>query len=165
MPSRAVRVASIYLPNGNPPGTDKYVYKLAWMGRLRERVRALLALEEPMIIAGDFNVIPAPEDVYNPSAWREDALFRPETRAAFQSLVNLGLTDAFRACNATPHQYSFWEYQAGAGVNAPAVSYMVGGKQYVAVAAGGGGGALTWGSGAVQAVRATRANAPFGGAS
>ena len=66
------------------------------------------------VIAGDFNVIPAPEDVYNPSAWTEDALFRPETRAQFQALVNLGLTDAFRACHDEPNCFTFWDYQAGA---------------------------------------------------
>jgi len=114
VPSGVLRLLNIYLPNGNPPGTEKYVYKLAWMSRLRERVKALLAFEEPMIIAGDFNVIPAPEDVYNPSAWTEDALFRPETRAQFQALVNLGLTDAFRACHDEPNCYTFWDYQAGA---------------------------------------------------
>jgi exodeoxyribonuclease-3 len=74
----------------------------------------LLHYEEPMVIAGDFNVIPAPEDVYNPDAWMDDALFRPESRAHFQSLVNLGLTDAFRACHDEPHRYTFWDYQAGA---------------------------------------------------
>lgn len=114
VPSGVLRILNIYLPNGNPPGTDKYVYKLAWMSRLRERVKALLAYEEPMVIAGDFNVIPAPEDVYDPSAWTEDALFRPETRAQFQALVNLGLTDAFRACHDEPNCYTFWDYQAGA---------------------------------------------------
>ena len=67
-----------------------------------------------MVIAGDFNVIPAPEDVYNPSAWMNDALFAPQTRAHFQALVNLGLTDAFRACHDEPHRYTFWDYQAGA---------------------------------------------------
>jgi len=114
IPSGALRIINIYLPNGNPSGTEKYVYKLAWMSRLRERVKTLLRLEEPMVIAGDFNVAPAPEDVYNPSAWVEDALFRPETRAHFQALVNLGLTDAFRACHDEPHRYTFWDYQAGA---------------------------------------------------
>jgi exodeoxyribonuclease-3 len=108
VPSGVLRVVNIYLPNGNPVGTEKFAYKLAWMRRLRERVKALLELEEPLIIAGDFNVIPAPDDVYNPDAWIDDALFRPETRAHFQSLVNLGLTDAFRAC------HTFWDYQAGA---------------------------------------------------
>jgi exodeoxyribonuclease III len=114
VPSGVLRVVNIYLPNGNPIGTEKFAYKLAWMRRLRERVKALLELEEPLIIAGDFNVIPAPDDVYNPDAWIDDALFRPETRAHFQSLVNLGLTDAFRACHDEPHRYTFWDYQAGA---------------------------------------------------
>ncbi|MGH6866075.1 MAG: exodeoxyribonuclease III [Methyloceanibacter sp.] len=114
VPSGVLRLLNIYLPNGNPFGTDKYVYKLAWMTRLRERVKTLLKLEEPMVIAGDFNVIPAPADVYNPSAWMEDALFRPETRAHFQALLNLGLTDAFRACHDEPHRFTFWDYQAGA---------------------------------------------------
>ena len=114
VPSGVLRLLNIYLPNGNPVGTGKYVYKLAWMARLRERVKALLALEEPLIIAGDFNVIPTSDDVYNPAAWMEDALFKPETRAAFQALVNLGLTDAFRACHDEPHRFTFWDYQAGA---------------------------------------------------
>jgi exodeoxyribonuclease-3 len=114
VPSGALRLLNIYLPNGNPFGTEKYVYKLAWMGRLRERVKHILTLEEPLILAGDFNVIPAPDDVYNPSAWMEDALFKPETRANFQALLNLGLTDAFRACHDEPHRFTFWDYQAGA---------------------------------------------------
>ena len=111
---RAVRVASIYLPNGNPPDTGKYTYKLEWLAALTEHVRSLLAYEEPLILAGDYNVIPQPEDVYEPAAWVGDALFRIETRLAFQTLINLGLTDAFRACDTRPQQYSFWDYQAGA---------------------------------------------------
>ena len=114
VPSGVLRLVNIYLPNGNPVGTEKFDYKLAWMNRLRERMKALLLLEEPMVVAGDFNVIPAPEDVYDPAAWMDDALFRPETRAQFQALVNLGLTDAFRACHDEPNRYSFWDYQAGA---------------------------------------------------
>ena len=114
VPSGVLRLINIYLPNGNPFGTAKFVYKLAWMARLKERVKVLLANEEQMAIAGDFNVIPAPEDVYNPSVWMDDALFRLETRAQFQALVNLGLTDAFRACHDEPHRYTFWDYQAGA---------------------------------------------------
>ncbi len=93
----AVRVASIYLPNGNPVDTEKYPYKLAWMERLKRHARSLLALEEMLVLAGDYNVIPEPEDVYNPAAWADDALFKPETRRAFRQLVNLGLTDALRA--------------------------------------------------------------------
>ncbi len=110
---RPVRVASIYLPNGNPPQTEKYPYKLAWLARLIRHTRELLTLEEPVVLAGDYNVIPAPEDVYNPAAWVGDALFRRETRLIFQELLALGLTDAFRACHAEPNQYSFWDYQAG----------------------------------------------------
>ena len=84
------------------------------MTRLKERIKTLLENEVPMVIAGDFNVIPAPEDVYNPAAWMDDALFRPESRAASRRCVNLGLTDAFRACHHEPHRYTFWDYQAGA---------------------------------------------------
>jgi len=114
VPSGVLRLVNIYLPNGNPFGTEKYAYKLAWMSRLRERVKGLLQFEEPMIVAGDFNVIPTPGDVYAPAAWVNDALFRPETRAHYQALVNLGLTDAYRACHDEPHRYTFWDYQAGA---------------------------------------------------
>jgi exodeoxyribonuclease-3 len=114
VPTGVLRLINIYLPNGNPFGSEKFVYKLAWMARLKERVKALLTYEEQMVVAGDFNVIPTPEDVYNPSVWLNDALFRPETRAQFQALVNLGLTDAFRACHDEPHRYTFWDYQAGA---------------------------------------------------
>jgi exodeoxyribonuclease-3 len=114
VPSGVIRLINIYLPNGNPTGTDKFAYKLAWMSRLRERVKALLRLEEPLIVAGDFNVIPTADDVYAPQAWLEYALFRPETRAHFRALVNLGLTDAFRACHDAPRRYTFWDYQAGA---------------------------------------------------
>jgi exodeoxyribonuclease-3 len=109
-----VRIANLYLPNGNPIGTDKFAYKLSWMRRLQERVAGLLALEEPLVIAGDFNVIPEPADAKNPQAWVEDALFQPETRAAYRALLNLGLTDALRACRPEPGVYTFWDYQAGA---------------------------------------------------
>lgn len=110
----AVRVAAIYLPNGNPVESDKFPYKLAWMRRLEEHVRNLLDYEEPFVLAGDYNVIPTNEDVHAPEAWAGDALFRPETHAAFRSLIHLGLTDAFRACHGESHRYTFWDYQAGA---------------------------------------------------
>jgi exodeoxyribonuclease-3 len=110
----AVRVASIYLPNGNPVDSPKYAYKLAWMDRLIAHARALLALEEPLVLAGDYNVIPHARDVHNPAAWLSDALFLPQTRAKFQELLNLGLTDALRACDDGEKRYSFWDYQAGA---------------------------------------------------
>ena len=109
-----VRVASIYLPNGNPVDTDKFSYKLAWMERLRAHAAELLALEEPLALAGDYNVIPEPADVHDPKAWEGDALFRPETRAAFRSLKWLGLTDAYMTADGAPGGYTFWDYQAGA---------------------------------------------------
>ena len=109
-----VRVASIYAPNGNPIGTDKFTYKLEWHERLNRHAKELLVFEEPLALMGDFNIIPTPDDVYNPKAWLEDALFQPESRAALRKLEYLGFTDAFRACHAEPHQYTFWDYQAGA---------------------------------------------------
>jgi len=109
-----VRIGNLYLPNGNPIGTDKFAYKLAWMQRLRQRTADLLKLEEPLLLVGDYNVIPEPVDAKNPRAWTEDALFQPETRAAYRSLVNLGLTDVVRACHPGPGVYTFWDYQAGA---------------------------------------------------
>ena len=112
--SGVLRVACLYLPNGNPPDTDKYPYKLKWMSRLLEYARERLKAEEPLILAGDFNVIPAAGDVYNPPAWVNDALFRTTTRESFQALLGLGLTDALRAVNDAPGQYTFWDYQAGA---------------------------------------------------
>jgi len=111
-----VRVVSIYAPNGNPPGTERFSYKLAWLDRLDRHARRLLALEEPLFIMGDYNVIPTPEDCHDPTAWAGDALFQPESRAALRRIANLGLTDAFRACHAEPHRYTFWDYQAGAWV-------------------------------------------------
>lgn len=108
-----LRVASLYLPNGNPVDTDKYPYKLAWMDRLCEHAAKLLASEVPFVLGGDYNICPTDDDVYNPAAWRDDALCRPDSRARFRRLINLGLTDAFRAIEARPHLYSFWDYQAG----------------------------------------------------
>jgi exodeoxyribonuclease-3 len=109
-----VRVASIYLPNGNPLGTQKFAYKLAWMRRLDAHVRSLIADEMPLVLAGDYNVIPEPADAKRPDAWTGDALFQPESRGAFRSYTNLGLTDAVRACYPTKGIYTFWDYQAGA---------------------------------------------------
>jgi exodeoxyribonuclease-3 len=108
-----VRVASIYLPNGNPVGTDKYSYKLAWMERLAAHAQALLESERPCVLAGDYNICPTDDDVYDPVGWREDALCRPESRQRFRVLLNLGLVDAFRVHHPEPHRYSFWDYQAG----------------------------------------------------
>ena len=109
-----VRAASIYLPNGNPVDSGKYRYKLAWMERLTARAGALLAGEEAVALGGDYNVIPAPEDVYDPAAWADDALFRPEVRRRFRALAHLGYTDAFRALRGEAGRYSFWDYQGRA---------------------------------------------------
>ncbi len=110
----ALRVASIYLPNGNPTNTDKYPYKLKWMDRLFKYTRERLALEEPLVLAGDYNAIPSGADVHNPELWVNDALFLPTTRAKFRALTNLGLTDAIRAVSDEGGLYTFWDYQAGA---------------------------------------------------
>lgn len=115
----AVRVASIYLPNGNPTTGvpvrgDKYDYKLRWMERLRLHAAELLKLEEPLVLAGDYNVIPAAQDCFDPATWANDALFLPQTRAAFQRLLALGLTEAVRASTDEEKLYTFWDYQAGA---------------------------------------------------
>ena len=110
----AVRISSIYLPNGNPVGTDKYSYKLAFMDRLICHARGLLALEEPLVLAGDFNVIPQAIDAKDISLWTGDALHLPQTLEKFRALLALGLTDALRATTDAPGLYSFWDYQAGA---------------------------------------------------
>jgi exodeoxyribonuclease-3 len=111
---QAVRVCGLYLPNGNPAPGPKYDYKLGWMERLRKRAADLLATEEPALMAGDYNVIPQPEDAARPQAWEQDALFLLDTRAAFRRILNLGYTEAFRARVLSPGHYSFWDYQAGA---------------------------------------------------
>jgi exodeoxyribonuclease-3 len=113
IPGSAVRVASIYLPNGNPIATEKFPYKLAWMQRLEAHARNLLAHEETLVLAGDFNVIPEPVDAKRPQAWVNDALFQPQSRAALRRLQSLGLTDGLRACEPGPGIYTFWDYQAG----------------------------------------------------
>ncbi|MFO1067913.1 MAG: exodeoxyribonuclease III [Geminicoccaceae bacterium] len=112
---RGVRVASIYLPNGNPIGTEKFAYKLAWMARLQQHGAALLEEERPVVLGGDYNVIPEPVDCHDPKAWTGDALFQPESRAAFRALQNLGFTEAFRSLHPdATGAYSFWDYQAQA---------------------------------------------------
>ena len=109
----AVRVACLYLPNGNPLGSEKYPYKLAWMERLVAHARMALTREEPLVLAGDYNVIPDGRDLYSQAAWADDALYQPESRAALRRLEALGFTDAVRAVSDAQH-YTFWDYQAGA---------------------------------------------------
>lgn len=111
----AVRVASLYLPNGNPAPGPKYDYKIGWMKRLHAFAESALAAEEPLVLTGDYNVIPEARDARHPQNWTGDALFLPVTRAAFAGLKSLGLTEAFRALHPlTDGAYSFWDYQAGA---------------------------------------------------
>ena len=111
---KAIRVASIYAPNGNPVRSPKLPYKLDWLGRLESHALSLLAYEEALVLAGDYNIIPRACDVYNASAWTEDALFRLESREAYRRILNLGFTDAILACDARGGQFTFWDYQAGA---------------------------------------------------
>lgn len=111
-------VASIYLPNGNPVLDDpaespKFTYKLTWMDHLLRRAAELLALERPVVLAGDYNAIPYDEDVYDPVAFRHDALTRPETRARYFRLLHAGYTDAIAAMHG-PGAYTYWDYQGGA---------------------------------------------------
>lgn len=112
----AIRLAGLYLPNGNPAPGPKYDYKLAWMERLRLRAAELLATEMPVVMLGDFNVIPEPRDAAEPQKWVDDALFLPDSRAAFRRIAAQGWTDAVRVSDpfATRGPFTFWDYQAGA---------------------------------------------------
>ena len=110
----SMRVISLYLPNGNPPASEKYTYKLGWMDRLIAFSLERLKLEEPVLLCGDFNVIPAPIDARRPQAWVNDALFLPATREKYRSLIDLGLSDALRTVSDAGDLYTFWDYTAGA---------------------------------------------------
>ncbi|WP_428696999.1 exodeoxyribonuclease III [Stappia sp.] len=111
---RPLRVGCLYLPNGNPLGTEKFPYKLGWMDRLVRHARMRLEEEERFVLLGDYNVIPDPRDARHPENWTGDALFQPESRGAYRALLALGLTDAVRATNQEDGVYTFWDYQAGA---------------------------------------------------
>ncbi|MDR3450834.1 MAG: exodeoxyribonuclease III [Alphaproteobacteria bacterium] len=111
---QGVRVASIYLPNGNPLGTEKFAYKLAWMERLKRHAAELLRDEKPVVLGGDYNVIPEEIDVHNPQDWLGDALYAPESRAAFREILHLGYTELFRALHPGQQAYTYWDYQGGA---------------------------------------------------
>jgi exodeoxyribonuclease-3 len=114
LPRGVIRIASLYLPNGNPPDGDKYAYKIKWMDRLIHYAHERLEHEEPMVLAGDYNVIPSTLDCRDPAAWAGDALFLPRTRAKFRALCGLGLIDAVRSASDAGGLYTFWDYQAGA---------------------------------------------------
>jgi len=109
-----LRIASLYLPNGNPVPSPKFDYKLRWFSRLHEHAASLLASGVPTILAGDFNVMPTPLDVYAPERWLDDALFRPEVREAFRRLIADGWTDAIRTLHPNQRIYTFWKYYRGA---------------------------------------------------
>lgn len=111
---RGMRFINIYAPNGNPLGSEKFPYKLAWLDRLAAYVQPLLEQRIPFLIGGDFNIIPTDMDAKHPDQWIEDALFQPESQRKWQKLKNMGLIDAFRTLHPTTKEYSFWDYQAGA---------------------------------------------------
>lgn len=105
-----IRIACLYLPNGNPAPGPKFDYKLGWFKRLAAHTQTLLAMDVPVVITGDFNVMPTELDVYKPERWLDDALFRPEVRAAFRELVAQGWTDAIRKLYPDEKIYTFWDY-------------------------------------------------------
>ena len=112
--TNGLRLIDIYLPNGNPVDSDKYPYKLNWMKRLKARLEVLRNEGIDFAIGGDFNVIPEDIDCWDPKSWAGDALFKLETRQHYRALLNLGLTEAFRAFDKHAGHYTFWDYQAGA---------------------------------------------------
>lgn len=111
---QGLHLINVYCPNGNPVESEKYPYKLRWMRALKERLAALREARIPFVIGGDFNIIPEDKDCFNPTVWKEDALFRLESRRIYREILHLGLTDAYRAVDSAPERYTFWDYQAGA---------------------------------------------------
>lgn len=111
--TNGLRLIDIYLPNGNPVDTDKFTYKLSWMERLYQRLKTLREENIPFAIGGDFNIIAEDKDCWDPAVWEGDAATRPESRALYRKILNLGLTEAFRVFNRDAGQYTFWDYQAG----------------------------------------------------
>ncbi len=108
---RGLRIVNIYLPNGNPIGTEKFDYKLAWMDRLLGQMEFWLTDEVPTVVGGDFNVIPEDIDCHKPSSWIHDALFQPEPRSRFRAMLACGYIDAFRSLHpGEAGQFTFWDY-------------------------------------------------------
>lgn len=103
-------IGCLYLPNGNPAPGPKFDYKLRWLERFKARAAALLELDKPVVLAGDYNIIPSETDVYKPERWLDDALFRPEVRSAFSTLKAQGWTDAIRKLYPDQKIYTFWDY-------------------------------------------------------
>jgi exodeoxyribonuclease-3 len=108
---RGIVVASLYLPNGNPCPGPKFDYKLAWFERLAVHAQGLLASGHPVILAGDYNVVPTDTDIYSPATWRDNALLQPEPRAAWARLLAQGWTDALEALHPGGRLYTFWDYR------------------------------------------------------
>ena len=104
----------MYIPNGNPVDTDKYTYKINWLDDLINLIKSLSKTNENIILGGDFNIIPTPEDVYNSKSFEDDALFRLEIRKKFREIINLGFHDAYRHVNGDQEGYTFWNYMHGA---------------------------------------------------
>jgi len=111
---KGIRIASLYVPNGNPIDSDKFPYKLKWFDKLYTHAQELLATNMPIIFGGDFNIIKEEKDAWDISVWEDDALYKIESRKKFRSILSLGYTDAFRINNTQSREYSFWDYQAGA---------------------------------------------------
>ena len=109
-----IQLINIYTPNGNPVDTDKYKYKKQWLDDLIKQLKNLSKKNSNIILAGDFNIIPAPEDVYNPKSFEDDALFRLEIRKKLREMINLGFSDVYRHFNETKEGYTFWDYMRGA---------------------------------------------------
>lgn len=110
----AVRVASVYVPNGQEVGSDKFAYKMKFYDRMRAHLASLMQLNEITIVGGDYNVAPEAIDVHNPKAWERSILFTAEERAKLHALFHLGFYDAFRTLHPEKKQYSWWDYRAGA---------------------------------------------------
>ena len=107
------RICCLYAPNGNPIGTPKFDYKLAWLARLADRAAALRRLGQPVVMLGDYNIIPEPIDVWSPEAMAEDALYQPESRGWYRAMLNRGWTDAVAARPPAGSRYTYWDYMAG----------------------------------------------------
>lgn len=109
----AFRVIGCYMPNGNPIDTEKFPYKLRWLTALHAYCVKLREARIPFVLLGDFNIIPEPLDAYDPSAWVNDALYQPESRALYRAFIGMGLADAYRAIHGLTQDFTFWDYQAG----------------------------------------------------
>jgi len=112
--NKTIQIINIYTPNGNPVDTEKYTYKIYWLDNLIKKLKNLLKKNENIILAGDFNIIPSEEDVYNSKSFEDDALFRLEIRKKFREIINLGFHDGYRYINGSKQEYTFWNYMRGA---------------------------------------------------